>query len=382
MNTLTGLRVCHVASGDLWAGAEVQVATLLSEFKKDPSLDVCAVLLNKGVLYERLTALGISTQVLDECELNSVEIARQLYFLTKNWRPHVVHTHRYKENCLGGLAASCAKVPVIVHTVHGIHEALAGWENIKWEVYSMVARQVTRRVASGLIGVSIEIASILRKQFPNMEVACIHNGIQRDAVTEMVETGITRERIGVREPAIVVGTVGRLTPVKGIEYLLKAVALLGHERVVPPVQVVIIGGGPLRTSLQELVQSLGIEERVRFLGERHDVQRLLSLLDVFIMPSLHEGIPMALLEAMAAGCPVIATAVGGVPEVVRDGRDGMLVPPRDPVALARAIEVLHASQSLRERFGSAGPERVAIEFSAGRMASRTKEFYLSLVKQS
>jgi L-malate glycosyltransferase len=381
MQKLSGLRVCHVASGDLWAGAEVQLASLLCEFKKDPFLDVRAILLNKGVLYDRLTDYGIPTQVLDERVLSSVEIAKRLYWFNKDWKPHVVHTHRYKENFLGGLAASCARVPVIVNTVHGIHEALAGWENIKWRLYTLIARQITRWVASGLIGVSVEIASILKKRFPGLEVICIHNGIQYDAMAEVSGAEVTRESVGITDQAFVVGTVGRLTPIKGIEYLLQGVSLLVHEQTVPLIQVVIVGIGPLRTELERLAQRLGISERVRFMGERQDVPSLLGLFDIFVMPSLHEGIPMALLEALAAGCPVVASAVGGVPEVVRDGKDGMLVPSKDPAAIAEAIQALHASQPLRARFQQAGPERVVTEFGAERMASCTKDFYVNLVKR-
>jgi len=376
------LRVCHVASGDLWAGAEVQLATLLCELRKDPSFDVSAILLNEGILYDRLRASGISTQVMDERAISSVGLAKQIYQFCKAWKPHVVHTHRYKENCLGGLAASRAHVPVIVHTVHGIHEALAGWKNVKWKLYSVIARQITRRVATGLIGVSLEISSVLKRDFPGLEVVCIHNGIQYDAAAETNRTVVSREGVGITGQAFVVGAVGRLTSVKGIEYLLQAASLLVREEKVPSIQVVLVGEGPLRTTLEALAQHLGIDERVLFFGERQDVPRLLRLFDVFVMPSLHEGIPMALLEALAEGCPVIASAVGGVPEIVRDGKDGMLVPSKDPAAIAEAIQALYESQSLRARFRRAGSERVATAFAASRMATCTKEFYVDLVNQA
>src|SRR5688572_10617988 len=210
MQNLSGLRVCHLASGDMWAGAEVQVASLLRELKNDPFLNVHAILFNSGTMHDRLLAYGIPTQVLDERVLTSVEIVKQLYRFIKDWNPHVVHTHRYKENCLGGLAAARAGTPVIVNTVHGIHEALGGWDNIKWRFYSLLARQVTRRVASGLIGVSREIASLLQRQFPRLEVACIPNGIQCDAVAELPKREVSREAVGIGAQAFVVGSVGRL----------------------------------------------------------------------------------------------------------------------------------------------------------------------------
>lgn len=373
------LRVCHVASGDLWAGAEVQTAQLLVELQKDPALHVEAIVLNRGMLYDQLVLAGINTHLIDEGALNSFEISRRLYEFNRRWRPDVVHTHRIKENCLGGLAAALSDVPVILHTVHGIQEALGGWEHVKWKCYSLMSSQVTKRVASGLIGVSNDIASFLRKRFPDTQVKCIHNGIMNNVSARSDMPVTTRDQIGIAEPAFVVGCVGRLSPVKGIEYLLRAVSLLVHERGMQSIRVAIVGGGPLQRSLETLAQQLAISEHVRFLGERHDVPSLLRLFDVFAMPSLHEGIPMALLEAMRAGCPVVASAVGGIPEVIRDGTDGMLVPAEDPSALAHAIGAMQASASNRTRFGEAGQARVAAEFDAGRMASRTKEFYLDLL---
>jgi glycosyltransferase involved in cell wall biosynthesis len=376
---LGALRVCHIASGDLWAGAEVQTAQLLTELKKDPALHVEAIVLNRGVLYDRLVDAGIKTHLFDEGALGSFQLARRLYHFNKSWRPDVVHTHRIKENCLGGMAAACSSVPSIVHTVHGVQEALTGWENLKWKCYSLVSSQVTRRVASGLIGVSHEISSFLREKYPNVRVTCIHNGIMNGVRGEPNEPGITRRDIGIAGSAFVVGLVGRLSPVKGIEYLLRAVSLLVNERGMQSIQALIIGGGPLLKSLEDLSRSLGIAAHVKFLGERHDVPSLLRLLDVCVMPSLHEGIPMALLEAMRAGCPVIATAVGGIPEVIRDGKEGMLVPSKDPKALAQAIGEMYASMPDRKRFSLAGQERVVADFGSERMASRTKDFYLDLL---
>ena len=373
------LRVCHVASGDLWAGAEVQTAQLLTELQKDPALHVEAIVLNRGVLYDRLVAAGLNTHVIDEGVLSSFEISRRLYEFNKHWRPDVVHTHRIKENFLGGLAAAWSNVPVILHTVHGLQEALRGWEHVKWKCYSLISSQVTKRVASGLIGVSSEIASFLRNEFPDTQVTCIHNGIVHNVSARTDKAETTRDQIGIAESAFVVGSVGRLSPVKGIEYLLRAVALLVHERGIKSIQVAVVGGGPLQNSLEALSRDLAISEHVRFLGERQDVPSLLKLFDVFAMPSLHEGLPMALLEAMGAGCPVVASAVGGIPEVIRDGTDGVLVPPKDPIALAHAIGTLHASASIRVRFSRAGQTRAVAEFDAGRMASRTKEFYLDLL---
>jgi L-malate glycosyltransferase len=371
---LARLRVCHVASGDLWAGAEVQIASLLQAFKSDPEIELSAILFNHGTLYDRLTNSRIPVQVVSETQLQPVQLIARLRAHFIEWRPNIVHTHRYKENCLAGLAAAMAgNRPLIVQTVHGIHEGLKGWQQFKMGCYSLLDGFVTGHVAGGAIGVSAEIADCLKTRFPRVPVACIHNGIS--CVTPAPCGTTTRKELDIPDNAFVVGMVGRLTPIKGLEYLLRALQPLVQEPDSPPIRAIVIGRGPLRPQLESLAGHLGIHRSVCFLGERHDVQTLLPLLDLFVLPSLHEGIPMALLEAMAAGCPVVASQVGGIPEVVRQGIEGTLVPSGNVAALTKAIEDLRSSPERRTQYGIAGRERVLTEFSIASTASRTKAFY-------
>ena len=371
---LARLRVCHVASGDLWAGAEVQIASLLQEFRSDPEVELSAILFNHGTLYDRLTSSNVPTQVVSETQLRTVQLIARLRAHFIKWRPNIVHTHRYKENCLAGLAAAMTgNRPLVVQTVHGIHEGFRGWQRFKMDCYSMLERLVTHHVVGGAIGVSVEIADHLKQRYPRLPVTCIHNGISCRDHAPFKTT--TRKEFDIPDDAFVVGTVGRLTPIKGLEYLLRALVPLVQEADSRPIRAMLIGSGPLRLQLEALANSLGIRRSVCFVGERHDVQALLPLVDLFALPSLHEGIPMALLEAMAAGCPVVASQVGGIPEVVRQGIEGTLVPSGNVQALTKAIEDLRSAPERRARYGIAGRERVLAEFNIASTASRTKAFY-------
>ena len=368
------LRVCHVASGDLWAGAEVQIASLLREFKADPDIDVSAILFNHGTLYDRLTSLQIPVQVFCETQLNPVQLIARLRAQFIEWRPEIIHTHRYKENCLAGLAATMTGIrPLVVQTVHGIQEGLRGWRGMKMTSYSFLDGFVTRRVGGGAIGVSSEIAGGLKKRYPHIPVTCIHNGIS--CMEQMPNGATTRKDLDIPENAFVVGTVGRLSPIKGLEYLFRALKPLVQEPDSRPIRAVLVGSGPLRPQLESLADHLGIRRFICFLGERYDVRSLLPLFDLFALPSLHEGIPMALLEAMEAGCPVVASQVGGIPEVVRQGIEGILIPAGDVQVMTKAIKDLRSSPERRAQYGAAGRVRVLTEFNITSTTSRTKTFY-------
>ncbi len=179
---------------------------------------------------------------------------------------------------------------------------------------------------------------------------------------------------------IILGTAGRLVELKGIEYLLRAAAALRSE--FPALRVEIAGTGPQREKLEEAVMHAGLEGHVGFLGWIDDLPSLLSRWDIFVMPSLEEGFPIAALDAMAAGLPVVATAVGGVPELIEDGKTGCLVPPRDAEALASRLRFLICNPELRASMGTAGYARVRDHFTAAQMTASFCQLYDELLKET
>jgi L-malate glycosyltransferase len=376
------LRVCHVASGDLWAGAEVQVAGLLEELSTFPDIVVSALLLNKGKLRDELIARNIPVTIWDETRLNSVQLFKTFYSHFRRQGFDVVHTHRYKENILAGLAAAIAAVPIRVHTIHGLQEKFSGWDQTKIQIYTRLNAMVVKWTGQCIIGVSEEIADKMAQQLPGNVVVCVHNGISVTRVRPAISAETKRRELGIPEDAIIVGAVGRLVPVKGIEYLLRAVRALRDEPGKVVVRLLLVGDGPLRRKLEALAKELCLEQQVLFLGERNDVYDLMNIFDLYALPSRHEGVPMALLEAMALGRPVVASRVGGIPEVVTDMAEGKLVPPQDVDALCNSLQELASSRALRKQFGKAARARITRSYDSKHMAFKVKELYWNLVNES
>jgi glycosyltransferase involved in cell wall biosynthesis len=175
----------------------------------------------------------------------------------------------------------------------------------------------------------------------------------------------------------VIGTAGRLVELKGIEYLLSAASALRHD--FPNLRLEIAGSGPLREKLESVASQTGLGDRVKFLGWIDDIQSILPRWDIFVMPSLEEGFPIAALDAMAAGLPVVATRVGGVPELIEDGTTGWLVPPRDIESLGSRLRVLLSDRELRVRMGAAGYARIRDHFSTAHMTKNFAQLYEELL---
>lgn len=371
-------RVCHFASGDLWAGAEVQVATLLGALRQFPDLELSALLLNRGRLSDELTCRGIPVAVCDESRLGIVQLLRAVTKHVREIRPHILHSHRYKEHILGAFAGRLSHNPRMVQTYHGLEENLPGWAGLKMNLYKGLNVAVGKAMADGIVGVSSEITNILKGRYPSADVRCIRNGIDLARVAPTVERLAMRAQLGIAPETFVVGTVGRLMPIKGFEYLIEAFAQLRRQHGLQDSKLVIVGDGPLRAVLGQCAETQEVSRSVMFLGMRTDVYNILNGFDVFALSSLHEGVPMVLLEAMALGVPIVASHVGGIPEILEDRREAVLVPPNEPQALARAIGVLAESSGLRAQLIRAARVRVETQFSIQSSAAKMREMYRSI----
>ena len=243
-----------------------------------------------------------------------------------------------------------------------------------------VLEQVSNRCLDAAVAVSHATRRdwIDRTHVPAGRVAVVHNGIDPDHFRRRQSRAEARRRFGIPADALVVGGLGRLDEVKGFPDLLHAAARLRPE--FPGLVVVIAGDGPLRAALQAEADRLGLGGSVRLLGFQADVQAVLDTLDVFALPSLCEALPYALLEAMATELPAVGSTVGGVPEVIAPGATGLLVPPRDPAALAAALRTLLADADLRSRMGRAGRTRVVEKFHERDMVRQTIDVYRKVAR--
>ena len=284
----------------------------------------------------------------------------ELMALMRRERPAVLHANSSKAGILGRLAAALSRVPVRVFTAHGwAFGARGGPSSALYRWADRLARPLTTAVVC--VSESERTVGLAARTCDPARTCVIHNGVALDGVAPAALDGA---------PPVLV-SVGRLAAPKDPLTLVTALASL------PPgsFRAVLVGGGPEHAAVAAAVRRAGLDGVVALLGDRDDVPALLAAGDLFVLASRSEGFPMSVLEAMAAGLPVIASAVGGVPEAVLDGETGMLVPPGDAGALAGAIVRLLADGRLRREMGSAGRARAAAHFGLERFAAQHVQVY-------
>ncbi len=274
----------------------------------------------------------------------------------------VLHCHHYSPYVYGQIAALRRPGLRVVFTEHGrLSDAPPSAKR-------RIANLVLGRLPARIYAVSRHLRRhMVAEGFPPHRVGVVYNGIDVGPPPAPEDRAEARRLLSVPGDRFLVGTVGRLDPVKDLAMLIAAVAALRRD--VPAAELVVVGDGPERERLAEAARAAGVAGAVRFTGHRGDVRRLLPALDIYANSSTHEGVSLTILEAMAAGLPVVATAVGGNPEVVRDGETGVLVPARAPDALARAARDLAAAPAARRALGEAGRRRVETAFTIDRMVA-------------
>ena len=317
-----------------------------------------------------LPALGREISPLDDL----VSLARMV-MLVRNLRPDIVHTHMAKAGAVGRLAAKICGVPLIVHTYHG-HVFHSYFSPAKTRVFLTIERALglaTNRIIVVGDGQRDEIASY--GVAPLRKLTTIRLGLELDQFLEAERhRGELRRELGIDADAPLVGIVGRLVPIKAPELFLQAAVKV--REALPQAQFLVVGDGERRQELGTLAEQLGLKKSVRFLGWRRDLVRVYADLDVVALSSLNEGSPVVLIEALASARPVVATAVGGVPEVVIHDQTGLTVPVSDVSALSDSIVSLLRDRWLAERLGHAGRQHVYPRYDSSRLVDDVRQLYL------
>jgi glycosyltransferase involved in cell wall biosynthesis len=326
-------RVVHIASGDLWAGAEAQLHALAKELNRSAEISLHVVLLNHGMLKERLENCGVEVTVLDETKLNAVQILYNLRRLLAKMRARIVHTHRQKENVLGSLAAFLLPNCRSMRTVHGATEfTLRPWQ-LRKMVYRLLDWFCGRFLQDRVVAVSDELGTLLARRFTARKVRVIQNGIDLDEVIRQSQLPVSLP--GPAE-AFKVAFVGRLVPVKRVDIFLEvAKALLAENADV--YKFYIFGDGPLWSDLNARLDKQGLRQHVYATGFIEHLPPYLARMNLLLVTSDHEGLPMSVLEALSLDVPVVAHAVGGISRVLENGRYGILVRNQRPAEYVEAI---------------------------------------------
>lgn len=303
-----------------------------------------------------------------------------LYHLFRRWRPAIVHTHTAKAGTVGRLAARWAGVPIVIHTFHGhvFHGYFGPW---KTRAFIYIERALARwsdRIVTVSEGQRAELAAY--GIAPPDKIAVIPLGFELDEFLHCeARRGQLRAELGLAADTPLVGVVARLTAVKNHHLFLEAARLVAQEE--PITRFLMVGDGELRAELENRARALGLAERVLFLGWRSDMPRIYADLDVVALTSHNEGTPVSLIESMAAGVPVVSTAVGGVPDIVADGACGYLVPPGDAVALARGILTLLKDRESAQAMGRAGRDFAWQRFGVERLLNDVERLYTQLLTE-
>jgi glycosyltransferase involved in cell wall biosynthesis len=304
--------------------------------------------------------------------------------IMREQRPEILHTHTAKAGAVGRVAALLAgraRPPIVVHTFHG--HVLRGYFGRFWTAVFRVLERLLARVTDALVAVSPEVRDELVSLgvAPASKFAVIRLGIQLEERVAAAgdARAETRRVMGVAEGRFLVGWIGRMTGVKRTGDVLHAFRLL-RERGVDAC-LCMVGDGPDRAQVEDLAAELGIVRDCLFPGYQEEVGQFFCAFDVFVLPSGNEGTPVTAIEALATGCPVVATRVGGVPDVVREGEDGFLVEPGAVEEIADRLARLAADPGLRARMGAAGRARVLPRYSIDRLIDDVDHLYRTLLER-
>ncbi|WP_298273267.1 glycosyltransferase [Geobacter sp.] len=361
------LKVIHFISGDLWAGAETMACNLLRRLKEYDDLDLSVVLLNEGRLAGELRAGGLAVHVIDESLHSFREILRETRRLIGSNTPDIIHSHRYKENLLALLISGCSRGIRLVSTQHGLpefHEKKPGITQRLITRTNFLA--LSRFFTTVAVSQDMRNALIGRFGFRNDKVEVIHNGIELPPYPSAS---------GGKAGPFVIGSSGRLFPVKDYPLMVeiaRTVAAGGPE----DIRFELAGNGPGMPALQTLVQSHGLSAGFILKGHQDDMGSFYRGLDLYLNTSVHEGIPMTILEALAHGLPVIAPAVGGIVEIIDDRAEGFLIGSREPSDFAEKCLYLRNNPEKRMGMARAAREKAERCFSAEKMAEGYYRLYL------
>lgn len=368
--------VLHIFSGDLWAGAEVMIHNLLAQLRLGNQDRLIALSMNEGVLTGKLRAVDVETHVIPEARFSFPRILLRAARLLRSRRIEIIHSHRYKENLLAVLLGRILRVKSLIATVHGLPESISGQEGPS-DTMTHLNTVLLRRCFSQVVTVSHDIKRRMVEacDFMDASILVIHNGIPPIDCSSLSHHSSS---IPEKHHDFHIGSVGRLVPVKDFPLFLEIAARLSSH--VDNARFSILGDGPCRGELEEIADRLGLNGRFSLMSSGQDPVPYYRTLDIYLNTSLHEGIPMSVLEAMACGIPVIAPRVGGLPEIIADGEDGFLVEGRNPEDYVRRCVDMIRDANLRTRIRESASRRIQSDFSAARMTQDYYSRYVSLLQ--
>ena len=352
-------------------GSERIVVNLCLELQED-CLPVVASF-RGGELVGKLREAGVAVHVLNRRDGLDFRLIFALLKLIRRYRIRVINTHHFVSLFYAFWASRISRVP-IMHTEHSrweMEKLSGGWK----KCFRFLLKHTA--LVTAVSGAALDY---LKGTFSveTGRTALVKNGIDIELFQREYERPLPRGDLGLEEDDLVIGCVGNLRPEKNQELLIRTLALLQGQNT--KTKLLLIGDGPCRTSLQQLADELGVSNRVLFLGVRHDVPNLYGVMDIYCLPSRYEGLPLTLLEALAAGLPVIGTDVLGIRELIHNRENGLLVADNDPEAMREAINVLARDRGLGVRLARKGHSEVISDYSFTAFVSGYKSLFMRIIQ--
>lgn len=365
--------VDHIGYDGIMHGGGKYYINTISRFDMSKFRVTLCVLRKRDNLTKEFEDRGIAICHLGRGKLDPLTLS-DLIKLVKKKKINLIHAHGYGANNFGRLAGIVCRIPTVMHA----HDEDTNYPWYQGFVDDLLGPFTKNAIA---VSESVKESCLTKRKIKEDKLLVIHNGIplEKFKIPKTVETENEKKRLEIDLTSKVIGTVTRLRKEKGIEYLLESVPIvLG---MFPNTVFVIVGDGPLRRELESLSRQLSIDDRVIFAGFCQDVSAILSIFDIAVFPSITEGSPQALLEAMAMGRPIIATNVGGMKEILEDGETALLVPSKEPKALADGIIYLLRNQHGAKKLGIRAKED-AEKYDINIYVRRLEKYYAQLVSSN
>jgi len=372
------LKIIQVASGDLWAGAEVQLFHMVVALDKLPGVLVKVVLLNSGMLESRLKAEGIDVTVIDETQNSTLGIIRQLRSIVREYGAAIIHSHRFKENIVSGIVAKLTRCQSI-RTIHGdVEQQSPGW-NLRQGLIGMADRFVANYLQDKLVCVSSELVDKFRLSFKRDKLLAINNSVNPAYIQQMAAQAID---LPDTEGGFNIGFIGRFVEVKRVELFYQLAKRVIENDPDSKIHFYMLGDGPLFADIKSMVEAEQLESRIHLTGFVENSAPYLKRFDFLMFTSKHEGLPMTLLEAMVLKTPVISTNLASLKEVLDGERCGYFSDSEKPDALAQLVLKIIQDPALAECKAERAYQTLQAHYSIDTNASRYLSLYQELTSSS
>ena len=357
-----------------YGGAEIGLLTVLKNIDKKRFDCFVLSIEPKGAIGEEIESMGIEVIYLNsKARLYNIPLIWRIARILRNKKPDILHTSLFYANFFGRLAALIAKPAVIITEEHSMH--------VEKRFYHVLLDRWLSNMTDKIRVCARSVLDFTSRQegIPKEKFYLIYNAIDTERFNIYCTKNDARKLAGFAVDDFLIGSVGSLIPLKGHRFLIEAVSCIVSE--IPRLKLVIAGEGKCRDELSALAEAKGISEKIVFLGVRKDIPQLMKMMDLFVFPSLQEGFPCAVIEAMYMGLPVIASNISGIPEVITSGNNGILVEPGNAQTIGENILTLYRDENLRNRLGREAKAKIESAYLPFHYIKRLEALYDELVSK-